>query len=264
MANRIWAWLFGSGIVRSVDNFGTTGEMPSHSELLDYLALQFQEHNWSIKSLVKDILLSRTWQLSTEPNELAKKQDPDNRLLTAYPLRRLDAEQLRDAMLAVNGKLDLRMFGPNIAGAGEINANSTAAQTVEYNYVFKDTRRSVYTPAFRVKRHELFELFDFGNVNFTIGQRNVSTVALQALYMLNNPFVIEQSKYAAELLLKEVKTPKARMDIAFIKTLGRMPTDRERALVTTYLQDGLSGDSVDDWASVFQTLFGSIDFRYLN
>ena len=196
MANRIWSWLFGAGIARSVDNLGTTGELPSHPELLDYLALRLHEHNWSIKSMIKEILLSRTWQLSSQVDPKAEESDPDNRLLTHYPLRRLDAEQLRDAILAVNGEIDLTLYGPNIEGAGAIDANSARAQQIEYNYVFKDKRRSpgVYTPAFRVKRNELFEVFDFGNVNFTMGQRNVSTVALQALYMLNNPFVIEQSK----------------------------------------------------------------------
>ncbi len=195
--------------------------------------------------------------------EEVAQSDPDNRLLRHYPRRRLDAEQLRDAILAVNGNHDKTMFGPNIDGAGEINANSTAAQNVEYNYVFKDTRRSVYTPAFRVKRHELFELFDFGNINFAIGQRNVSTVALQALYLLNNPFVIEQSKYAAENLLLEVKDPESRLNTAFMKTLGRQPSEQERVLVSSYLQDGLYSESVEEWASVFQTLFGTIDFRYL-
>ena len=263
IANRIWTWLFGTGLVRSVDNFGTTGETPSHPELLDHLAIRLQENDWSIKSMIREIVLSRTWQLSTSVDEDVTQLDPDNRLLTHYPLRRLDAEQLRDAILAVNGNLDRTMFGPNIEGAGEINANSTAAQNVEYNYVFKDQRRSVYTPAFRVKRHELFELFDFGNINFTLGQRNVSTVALQALYLLNNPFVIEQSRHAAENLLQEVQDPQSRLDTAFLKTLGRIPTPQEQALVSGYLQGGLSSDSIEEWASVFQTLFGTIDFRYL-
>ena len=264
MANRIWSWLFGTGIVRSVDNLGTTGELPSHPELLDYLAVRLREHNWSIKAMVKEIMLSRTWQLSSEVDPKAEKLDPDNRLLTCYPLRRLDAEQLRDAILAVNGELDLTLYGPNIEGAGAINAESTGAQQIEYNYIFKDKRRSVYTPAFRVKRHELFEVFDFGNVNFTMGQRNVSTVALQALYMLNNPFVLEQSKHAAGRLLKEVRHPDKRVDAAFRRTLGRLPSEKERSLVTGFFQDGQLGDAVDEWALLFQSLFGSIEFRYLN
>ena len=243
MANRIWSWLFGAGIVRIVDNFGTAGELPSHPELLDYMALRLQEHNWSIKVMVKEIVLSRTWQLSSQVDPNAETLDPDNRLLTYFPSRRLDAEQLRDAILAVNGKLDLTLYGPNIKGAGEIDAQSTNPQKIEYNYVYEDTRRSVYTPAFRVKRHELFELFDFGNVNFTMGQRNVSTVALQALYMLNNPFVIEQSKHAAERLLKEVDDLDERIDIAFRRTLGRPPSSQERSLVTGFFQHGQSADA---------------------
>ncbi len=197
------------------------------------------------------------------PDESILELDPDNRLLTHYPRRRLDAEQLRDAILAVNGNLELTQFGPNIEGAGEINANSTAAQNVEYNYIFKDKRRSVYAPAFRVKRHELFELFDFGNINFSLGQRNVSTVALQALYLLNNPFVIEQSRYAAEKLLEKKDDPENRLKEVFLRTLGREPSAHERTLISGYLQDGLSSNSVEEWASVFQTLFGTIDFRYL-
>lgn len=264
LANRVWAWLFGKGLVSSVDNLGTTGELPSHPELLDYLATRLIETDWSIKSLIKEILLTQTWRLSTVPATNAHELDPDNRLLSFYPLRRLDAEQLRDAILATNGELDLTMLGPNIEGAGEINANSTAAQTTEYNYVFEDKRRSVYTPAFRVKRHELFELFDFGNANFTIGQRNTSTVALQALYMLNNPFVIEQSRHAAERLLEAVEKPVERIDFVFRSALGRRPSDSERRLIAAFLKDGLSSESVEDWASVYQSLFGSIDFRYLN
>ena len=264
MANRIWNWLFGTGIVRSVDNLGTTGELPSHPELLDYLAIRLQELDWSIKAMVKEILLSRTWQLSSQVGPKVEISDPDNRLLTHYPLRRLDAEQLRDAILAVNGELDLTLYGPNIEGADAIDANSTGAQQIEYNYVFKDKRRSVYTPAFRVKRHELFELFDFGNVNFTMGQRNVSTVALQALYMLNNPFLLEQSQRAAERLLAEVKDPEERMDLAFRRTLGRLPSGEERSLIDGFFKDGQSADVMDEWALLFQSLFGSIDFRYIN
>jgi len=264
IANRIWTWLFGQGIVSSVDNFGTTGQPPSHPDLLDYLAIRLQELDWSVKSFVREIMLSETWQLSTQPKSNVAERDPSNRLLASYPKRRLDAEQLRDAILASSGDIDIDLYGPNIDGAGEINANSTAAQKTEYNYLFKDKRRSVYTPAFRVKRHELFELFDFGNINFTIGQRNTSTVALQALYMLNNPFVIDQSRVAAKRLIQDRQNRDERIDLAFETTLGRAPTDKERRLIADFLSDEQTSDSVEEWTSVFQSLFGSIDFRYLN
>lgn len=264
IANRIWTWLFGQGIVSSVDNFGTTGQPPSHPKLLDYLAVRLQELDWSVKSFIREIVLTETWQLSTDPNPTAVERDPSNRFMASYPKRRLDAEQLRDAILAISGDIDLALYGPNIDGASEINANSTAAQKTEYNYVFKDKRRSVYTPAFRVKRHELFELFDFGNINFSIGQRNTSTVALQALYMLNNPFVIDQSRIAAKRLIRDCQDPEERIDLAFETALGRAPTDKERRLIADFINNGQTSDSLEEWASVFQSLFGSIDFRYLN
>jgi len=263
-ANRVWSWLFGEGIVRSEDNFGMTGETPSHPELLDHLANHLVDNDWSIKSLVRYIMTSDTWRQSTLRRESSMGIDLDNRLLAAFPKRRLDAEQLRDSILSVAGQLDSKMFGPNIEGAGEINANSTAAQNTEYNYVFKDTRRSVYTPAFRVKRHELFELFDFANINFTIGQRNTSTVALQALYMLNNPFVIEQSRIAAKRLLQAESDPEKRIETAYRVTLGRAPSASEHRLISEFLNNGQSSDLVSEWASIYQSLFGSIDFRYLN
>ncbi len=264
LANRIWTWLFGSGIVSSVDNLGTTGDAPSHPELLDYLAQRIQKNNWSLKTLIREIMLTRAWQASAAPNPEAQAIDADNRLLASFPKRRLDAEQLRDAILAASGALDTTYLGPNIVGAGEINANSTAAQNVEYNYIFEDTRRSVYTPAFRVNRHELFELFDFANANFTFGRRATSTVALQALYLLNNPFVIEQSEIAAKALLAHDLDTNGQIEHAFKTTLGRSPTPNERQLVGQFLEDGQNESALTGWSSVFQSLFGSVDFRYLN
>ncbi|MCB1066420.1 MAG: DUF1553 domain-containing protein, partial [Verrucomicrobiae bacterium] len=270
LANRTWTWLFGEGIVRSTENFGTTGDLPSHPELLDYLATRFVEEGWSMKRLVREIVLSRTWQQAVgNPPEI----DPDNRLLACFPRRRLDAEQIRDAILAVSGTLDLTLGGPNIGGAGAIDANTTAAQNTEYSYVFADTRRSVYTPAFRVKRLELFEAFDFGNVNQPIGQRNVSTVAPQALYLLNSPFVMEQARLAAERALADTDRPgdEARLDYAYRTALGRLPGEEERRVMMAFLQsstdpahDTEGGDRVETWAQVFQTLFGCLDFRYLD
>jgi hypothetical protein len=266
LVNRVWHWLFGTGLVRTTDNFGTTGETPSHPDLLDYLARRFTTEGWSMKRLVREIVLSRAWQLAAGP---APASDPDNRLLSRYPRRRLDAEQIRDTMLFVSGKLDLTVGGPNIKGAGMIDANTTAAQNTEYTYVFDDVRRSVYTPAFRARRLDLFEAFDFANINQTIGERNTSTVAPQALYLLNSPFVIEQAKAAAQRALGEPGDDTARLERASRLALGRAPLPAERETFLRFLRDA-GGDSSDDarrleaWAYVFQTLFASLDFRYLN
>ncbi len=257
--NRVWAWLFGSGIVRTTDNFGTTGEAPSHPELLDYLATKFVEEGWSTKKLVREIVLSRTWQLASASPSSA---DPDNRLFAHYPRRRLDAEQLRDTILATSGELRLDVLGPNINGAGEIDANDTSAQNIEYKYEYTDTRRSVYTPAFRNKRLELFEVFDFGDINATMGKRGTSNVAPQALYLLNNPFVIAQSRVAAERALASSATDEERITRAFLTTFGRPPSEKERAVSSAHIAD--SARRTEAWSQLYQSLFGCMDFRYLD
>jgi hypothetical protein len=257
--NRVWCWLTGEGIVRSVDNFGVTGDPPSHPALLDWLAAKFVRDGWSVKRLVREIVLSRTWALAAAAPGAA---DPDNRWLTHARRRRLDAEQLRDAMLAAAGTLDLSMGGPNIAGAGAIDANDTAAQNVEYGYIFNDTRRSVYTPAFRNKRHELFETFDFADINATAGRRNTSTIAPQALFLMNHPFVREQARRAAARLLSSGGNGAALVERAFLLALGRTPNENERAAIGGELRSAV--DPTEAWTNVFMALFGCIDFRYLH
>ncbi len=255
LVNRVWAWLFGTGLVRTVDNFGTTGERSSHPELLDHLATRFVEEGWSLKKLVREIMLSRTWQLAVVKSSAT---DPENRLFMHASRRRFDAEQIRDALLAVSGELKLDYLGPNIAGAGEIDANNFTAQNIEYGYVFADTRRSVYTPAFRNKRLELFEAFDFGDINASIGQRNTSTVAPQALFFLNHPFVVEQARAAAERTL--ALPEEQRLESAFRRTLGRLPSPAEREKCAKFLG---ASPSLETWAQIHQTLFACVDFRYL-
>jgi hypothetical protein len=253
--NRVWTWLFGTGLVRTVDNFGTTGEKPSHPELLDYLAARFVEEGWSVKKVVREIVLSRTWQQAVGAG--------DNPLFAHANRRRLDAEQLRDTLLAVSGKLDLKYGGLNIGNAGDIDANSFSAQNTEYNYVYADTRRSVYTPAFRNKRLELFEIFDFGDINATIAQRNVSTVAPQALYFLNHSFVIEQAKAAAEQTMALSGTDEEKIASAFRRTIGRAPSVAELAKCRTFLATGPE-PTLEVWAQLHHTLFACLDFRYLD
>jgi hypothetical protein len=258
--NRVWTWLFGAGLVRTVDNFGTTGEKPSHPELLDYLASRFMTEGWSTKRLIREIVLSRTWQqAATAPSA----SDPDNRLWTHANRRRLDAEQIRDTLLAVSGQLNLDYLGPNIAGAGEIDANNFSAQNIEYAYVYADTRRSVYTPAFRNKRLELFEVFDFADANQPIGQRHASTVAPQALYMLNHPFVLEQAKAAAEKLVAMKGTNEERITAAFRNTLGRAPTAAEMEKCAKYISDATT-QPLEAWTQLQHTLFACLDFRYVD
>src|SRR5262249_5898659 len=154
MVNRVWHHLFGAGLVRTVDNFGNTGEAPSHPELLDHLALQFIKDGWSVKKLIRQVMLSRVYQMSSAADSAeGRKLDPENRLLWRANRRRLDAESIRDAMLTVSGTLDRTAGGPSIR----------PGTMAERDYRFEDTRRSVYTPVFRNRLLELFEAFDFAN-----------------------------------------------------------------------------------------------------
>jgi Protein of unknown function (DUF1553)/Protein of unknown function (DUF1549)/Planctomycete cytochrome C len=251
MANRVWHHLFGAGLVRTVDNFGSTGERPSHPELLDYLALRFVEQGWSVKKLIREIMLSRAYRLSSGPNPQAAAIDPDNRLVWRMNRRRLDAEALRDTMLVVAGKLDRSGGGPSVKPGTK----------AERDYVFDDVRRSVYTPIFRNRLLELFEAFDFPDPNTVLGKRNVSTVATQALYLMNSPFVLAQARAAAQKALAQQGVDSDRLDTAYRTAIGRLPTPRERELAIAYLRQ--TPERVAGWERLFQVLFACVDFRYL-
>jgi hypothetical protein len=249
--NRAWHWLFGSGIVRTVDNFGSTGERPSNPELLDWLAVQFVRDGWSTKKLVRILVLSRTYRQASRGGAKLVAADPENRLFARANRRRLDAECLRDTILAVSGKLTSDKGGPGFP------ANLAS----DYGFKQTATCRSVYLPVFRNALPEMFEVFDFADPSTVTGRRNASTVAPQALFMMNNPFVLEQARHAAARLLKEqLADDDARITRAYRLALGRAPTEGERALAARFLRGRAAEDG---WASLFHALFASADFRYL-
>ncbi len=262
MVNRVWSWVYGYGLVRSVDNFGTTGEAASHPELLDYLANRFQREGWDLRSLVREMVLARTWQLSVARQE----SDPDNIWLSHAHRRRLDAEQIRDAILTVGGNLDPAVGGPNIKGANSAASDSGDASSIEFGYRFEDTRRSLYTPAFRNNRLELFAIFDFGDINTSQGQRHSTTVAPQALYFMNHPFVIEQSLLAGSKAITSNESDDQRLAKAFMRSLGRLPTPAEKSACDELLRS-VSAKAIqpeEGWSMIYQSLFGSVDFRYIH
>lgn len=274
LVNRVWMHLFGEGLVRSVDNFGNSGERPSHPALLDQLAADFMADGWSLRKLVRRLVLTRTWQLASLPSPdpihaAGQARDPDNRLLGRAHRRRLDAHALRDAILTVSGRLDRRLFGPNVS-AGSVDANSSEAQTLEYSYVFTDLRRSLYAPAFRNKRLELFEHFDFADINGPIGQRTRGTIVPQALYFLNHPFILTESRAAAARLSKSKPgaSPTEKVDWLWLSILGRTPSGRERGHALTFLhapeEPGTHSGPETRYAHLIQTLFASADFRYMD
>jgi hypothetical protein len=255
MVNRVWHWLFGAGLVRTVDNFGTTGELPSHPELLDHLAVQFVQHGWSVKKLIRTIVLSRTYRLSSLRGN--QQADPENRLLAHMNRRRLDAEALRDTMLSVGGTLQFQMGG----------ATFPSSLKTDIGFRFQLPRRSVYVPVFRSSLPELFEVFDFANPSMVTGRRDVSTVAPQALFLMNHPFVRTQARLTAERLLSESHMTAAnRIDRAYLVILGRPATETEVLLSQQFLKsvtDTAEKDHVDAWTQMVQSMFLTIEFRYL-
>jgi hypothetical protein len=261
--NRVWQHLFGQGLVTTPDNFGTTGQPPSHPDLLDFLARQFTDGGWSAKTLIREITLSRTYRQAVA-SDAPPPSDPSNALLAGVTRRRLDAECLRDAILSIAGTLDQRMGGPGISDPAVL-AQAGSETPSEYTFEFSDTRRSIYTPAFRNRRLELFEVFDAANPNAVVGQRPVSTVSTQGLYLLNSPFVMEQAAAAAKRLLATPHDTTTRIDHVFRECVGREPSSAEREAVRQFIEQGGDDEAAIHaaWAMVFQSLFGCIDFRTL-
>jgi hypothetical protein len=225
--NRIWHHLFGSGLVRTVDDFGHVGETPSHPELLDYLAAQFLEDGWSTKRLIRLLVLSRTFQLSSAPTAAAREIDPEYRLLSYYPARRLEGEAIRDAILTVSGRLDRTLYGPSIQPFRE---KENADRRLFPGPLDGGGRRSVYIKNNLMESPKFLGVFNLPGGKVTQGRRDVTNVPAQALALLNDPFVIDQSKVWAERLIARGEEPiAARIDAMFASALGRPPRENEQA-----------------------------------
>ena len=256
LVNRLWQWLFGFGLVRTPDNFGRTGGTPSHPQLLNYLAARSLERNWSIKSVLREMVLSQTYQLSSQSLESGIQLDPENILLWRMHHRRLDAESLLDAMLTVNGSLRGEVGGPTIR-TGTAN---------DYGYQHGGERRAVYWPVLRNSLPQIFELFDFANPSMVTGKRDVSNTAPQALFLMNNPWVLQQAERAADHFLREKQLNDAeRLRYVFLATVGRPPEPAEAEAMLEFLTNSVQDKMTHQlrWTQVIHALFGSIDFRYL-
>ncbi len=241
MVNRLWQWHFGEGLVRTPDNFGRLGERPTHPQLLDWLAVQFVESGWSIKAMHRLIMLSATYQMSTAYDADAAAQDAENRLWWRRNRRRLEAEAIRDAILAVAGNLDLTMGGSLLPTENRKYVTSTAnVNPIVYN----SNRRSVYLPVVRSAVYEVFQAFDFADPSMLDGKRISTTVAPQALFMMNSQLVAEHAKMLAEQLLKidgegdgkdNESDDAARVRALYRRVLSRPPTAAETKRAIAYL-----------------------------
>lgn len=242
IANRVWHWLFGSGLVRTVDDFGASGERPSHPELLDHLALRMIDHKGSLKAMIRELVLSRTWQQSSAFDAANAERDPDNRLLWRTNPHRLEGESVRDAMLAVSGRLSLlRPVIPLITAAGE----GTVGQAVfepEIRKIEADVR-SVYLPRVRTVLPEMLELFNAPDASNVTGARETTTVPLQALHGLNSAFVRRQAEGFADRIAQ--KSLQEQLDFAWLTAFSRPPTNQERELANTFLFKTEAGLKLD-------------------
>lgn len=262
--NRVWMHLFGQGIVRSIDNFGSLGEKPTHPELLDYLATQFVENGWSVKKLIRTVVLSRAYQLGSDHDSANFTADPQNYYVWRMSPRRLDAEAIRDAILTASGRIDLSRPRGSLAPVDGPVKKKLA-------YLVRDSNhRSVYLGMMRgAALPELLSMFDVANPNLVVGQREVTTVPAQALYLLNNSWVVEQSKHMATRLLATTSLDDAgRADLAYQITLNRPATAAERDRALGFLRETaqtLGGNEGKEraWASLCQALFASAEFRYV-
>jgi hypothetical protein len=240
IVNRVWQHLFARGIVSTVDNFGTTGDSPSHPELLDHLASRFIRDGWSIKRLVRSIVLSRSYRLGSGATPAHLAADPSNSLVWRHAPRRLDAEEIRDAMLVAAGTLSLDRPADSSARALkmiEMRDNGPEARTI-HERSDSSTGRSVYLPLLRGVMPRSLECFDPVEQTLVTGRRDTTTVPGQALYLLNSSFVRRQSLALAErLLVPDGAHDEARIRLAYRLAVGRAPTPKEVARALSFLAE---------------------------
>ena len=250
MVNRLWYHVFGRGLVGTVDNFGRLGDQPSHPELLDHLARQFIQEQWSVKAVVRSLLLTEAFQRDSIPSTSAQAKDPANERLSHMRVRRLEGEPLRDTLIVLSGRLNESMYGP-----GE-NAMAAPQQQV---------RRSVYLTIRRNTLHPLITTFDGPKPFTTLGRRDTTNVPAQSLTLLNDPFIIETAKsWSARLDAKQSEALK--IDTLFIQALGRTATPNEQQACHRYLVDltkAHAGSQPAIWQDLAQSILNLKEFLYL-
>ena len=275
IVNRVWQAHFGEGLVRTPDNFGRRGEPPTHPELLDWLASEFIRSGWDLKQLHRLILNSAVWQqdskeiirrptsneTSLTPSHLPVPSsiDPENRLLAHFPRQRLEAEMVRDALLAVSGRLDWLSGGSLVTWTNDeyVPNDDSAAKSV---------RRSVYLPIVRDQVYDVFTIFDFANPSVGTAKRTPTVVSHQALFFLNSPLVKDCAQELAETLLVHAGSEADRVHHAYERCLSRPPTPAEAERAYRFLASKEFGGGpnarLDAWSAFCQTLFAANEFLY--
>jgi cytochrome c553 len=268
IVNRVWQGHFGNGLVRTPDNFGVRGEPPDHPELLDWLAARLLSDGWSLKKLHRLIVLSEAYRMAVAEDERNARIDPDNLALWRFERRRLTAEEIRDALLAVSGDLDSTPGGPHPFPESK---SWSYTQHNPFTAVYDHDRRSVYLMTQRIKRHPFLALFDGPDPNSCTGRRDSTTVPTQALFFLNDPFVHARAASLARRLAALRDDP-ARLDRATRLLFGRSPREAEAALLRRFMESSEAesgGKPVEvrhqaAWAGWLRVLFSTNEFCYVD
>tara|TARA_E500000081_G_C6139082_1_gene358894 strand:+ start:976 stop:3348 length:2373 start_codon:yes stop_codon:yes gene_type:complete len=262
--NRVWHWHFDRGLVDTPDNFGTTGQAPSHPELLDWLTTDFIRHGWSIKHLHRRILLSSVYQLSSMSlNQAAEKKDPSNRLYWKKNMRRMDAETFRDALLAVSGSLNANA---HLKKPIYVKAQDPSSEDLDKNRIAYESfpHRTVYLPVVRSHIYDLLALLDFPNATAPIGKRSLTTVPTQALMMFNSPFVKEMAKQTNRRVLHSSKANASRLDELYRILFSRHPSEKEMtACLELVSKTSELLEEAEAWETLCHVLMISNDFIYV-
>jgi hypothetical protein len=275
IVNRIWRWHFGRGLVASTDNFGVLGDKPSNPQLLDWLAYEFSHSGWSIKALHRLIMTSNAYQMDSQHPHSAEFSvvDPEVELLWRFRRQRLDAEQIRDSVLLISGRLEKQLGGKTVPLRNrQFVFDHTSIDHTKYDSL----RRAIYLPVIRNNLYTMFEQFDFPDPTMPTGNRNATVVAPQALLMMNSELVIESADAMARHLLEDRSDPVHRIELGYIRALSRAPTDAEvrQALDFVLLLAPLSSSNdaseesqrqteLHAWSLFCQTLMASNEFIYV-
>jgi hypothetical protein len=272
MVNRVWHHLFGRGIVPSLDNFGVLGQKPSHPELLDYLAAQFREDGYSVKGLIRGLVTSSAYRMTSRPvDRLAEEKDPSNVLLHRASVRRLESEAIRDTILAVADTLDGSMYGPSVM-AYLSPFNNNHRRPPKSGPMDGDRRRTIYL---EVKRNFLPEMqlaFDFPIPDSTVGDRTVSNVPAQSLALMNDEFIAAQARAWGAAMAERGGGFEERVREMCERAWGRVPTEKEMGALRAFVENqnvvyGIDGDAAQNdarvWADIGQVLFMAKEFIYI-
>ncbi len=257
--NRVWQWIFGTGLVATPDDFGRLGDKPSHPELLDWLAREFIREGWSTKNLVRRLVLSQTFRQSSIVTDAARERDPANRLLHHYPTRRLEAEAIRDSLLAVAGRLDPQLYGRPILPYRTAEDDKKRLFTGPLD---GHGRRSIYLQMSIMDPPKFLTGFNLPDLKLPTGKRDVTNVPSQALILLNDPFVNAMAKYwAGELTKQKATNSEERIRSMFVRAFARQPGEAELKRWLSALNE-FGGCTPDAWEQLAHAFFNAKEFIY--